>query len=129
MKKPIVILLLALLCGCDDLFEKDISGRSPEILAPADSAVVAPAELMLLWRPMEGADAYRITVVSPDFAHAGQVLADTVVSGCRYIQRGLRPGTCQWSVSAFNFGYDSPAAVRTLIVRDDESTHPIVVPR
>ena len=74
-----LLFLLSLLSGCDDIFEQDIDRARIEVVAPKHDAHIEAGEVTFLWRPLSGARSYRLTVVSPSFARASRVWADTTL--------------------------------------------------
>lgn len=79
--KPICIFLLVflLLSGCEDIFEQDIEDASIEVIAPKNNTRTEAGTVTFLWRPLDGARSYRLTIVSPTFAGASRLVADTTL--------------------------------------------------
>ena len=73
-----------LFAGCDDIFERDLTGCLVRQLAPGDSVTTPVARQLLLWEPLKGATAYRLRIATPDFRCPEACLLDTLVTGCRY---------------------------------------------
>ncbi|MFQ8805411.1 MAG: hypothetical protein ACLR8Y_10235 [Alistipes indistinctus] len=71
--------LLPLLSGCDDIFRAGYRPGRIEVVAPKHDAHIEAGEVTFLWRPLSGACSYRLTVVSPSFARASRVWADTTL--------------------------------------------------
>lgn len=121
--------LCVLLLGCDEIFEQDIENTSITVVAPKHGTHVAAGEMMFLWRPIEGARTYRLTIVSPDFLNASSVWADTLLtvdslhSADRFALI-LDEGVYQWSLSAANGVYQSKESVFTLIVDPRQTSEP-----
>ena len=88
MKKLLPLLFLLLPVGCEVL-EEDISHDRVPVVAPADKVSVAAGTVDFRWAAVEYATGYEFTAVSPSFAAAGRVVADTVIraavsaAGCR----------------------------------------------
>ena len=91
MKKLLPLLFLLLSVGCEVL-EEDISHDRVPVVAPADKVSVAAGTVDFRWAAVEYATGYEFTAVSPSFAAAGRVVADTVIradtlalsaAGCR----------------------------------------------
>lgn len=120
MKKLLPLLALIVAVGCEVL-EEDISRKSVPIVAPADNARVGAGQVAFGWAAVEYAVGYEFTVVSPSFAAAGRIVADTVLYadtldrrlGCRLT---LGEGEYEWSVAGFNGGYRTRTEVRSLTV-------------
>ncbi|MEE1419873.1 hypothetical protein [Alistipes ihumii] len=124
--------LLSLLSGCDDIFEQDIDRARIEVVAPKHDAHIEAGEVTFLWRPLSGARSYRLTVVSPSFARASRVWADTTLCAdslhaADRFSLTLGEGDYQWSLQAFNGVYRSEESVYSLRVdpaAEDESQSP-----
>lgn len=120
MKKLLSLLFLLLPVGCEVL-EEDISHDRVPVVAPADKVSVAAGTVDFRWAAVEYATGYEFTVVSPSFAAAGRVVADTVIRadtlarrfGCRL---SLSAGEYEWCVIGFNGGYKTPREIRSLTV-------------
>lgn len=115
------LLFLLPLWGCDDIFEQDIDRARIEVVAPKHDAHIEAGEVTFLWRPLSGARSYRLTVVSPSFARASRVWADTTlrVDSLHAADRfslTLDEGDYQWSLQAFNGVYRSEESVYSLRV-------------
>ena len=116
MKKLLPLLFLLLSVGCEVL-EEDISHDRVPVVAPADKVSVAAGAVDFRWAAVEYATGYEFTAVSPSFAAAGRVVADTVIRadtlGCRL---SLPAGEYEWCVTGFNGGYKTPGEIRSLTV-------------
>ena len=127
-----LLFLLSLLSGCDDIFEQDIDRARIEVVAPKHDAHIEAGEVTFLWRPLSGARSYRLTVVSPSFARASRVWADTTLRAdslhaADRFSLTLDEGDYQWSLQAFNGVYRSEESVYSLRVdpaAEDESQSP-----
>lgn len=106
MKSKIIRCALLLLCcwGCEDLIEKNLTKQHVRVIAPVDNTKTLPGKVTFLWQPTEGATAYHLTIVSPDFEQATQVICDTVIGTTKYTI-GLNPGNYQWRVLPRNSAY------------------------
>ena len=116
-----LLFLLSLLSGCDDIFEQDIDRARIEVVAPKHDAHIEAGEVTFLWRPLSGARNYRLTVVSPSFARASRVWADTTLRAdslhaADRFSLTLDEGNYQWSLQAFNGVYRSEESVYSLRV-------------
>lgn len=127
MKFLIPMLLLGL-TACE-ILEEDLSCKQVAILGPAAGAEVRAGEVAFRWQRVEGAAGYELIVASPSFA-VGGIVADTVIladtlparhCGCRM---RLGAGKYEWSLAAFNSGYETSAEVRRLTVIPDPAPGP-----
>ncbi|GHV01662.1 hypothetical protein FACS1894159_09810 [Bacteroidia bacterium] len=126
MRKLFLTLAAALLlAACDDIFEKDISRAEVTVTAPANEAQLPEGKVMFRWETVERAQGYHLIVVSPTFAEAVVVVADTLliddsVRVHRSFACTLGQGDYQWSIRAFNSVYGTTESVRTLHVIKEE---------
>lgn len=116
-----LLFLLPPLSGCDDIFEQDLDGARIEVIAPKHDAHIEAGEVIFLWRPIQGARSYRLTIVSPSFARASRVWADTTLRAdslhaADRFSLTLDEGDYQWSLQAFNGVYRSEESVYSLRV-------------
>lgn len=120
--RPAMLLLLLLGVSCD-ILEEDLSGRTARVIAPTDGAALPPGEVTFRWEAVEGASGYALRVVTPSFAEAGRIVADTLLRadtlgaarsyGCRI---RLETGDYEWSVEAFNGAYATQPCIMRLSV-------------
>ena len=120
---PIGIFLSLLLGVSCDILEEDISVHTARVIAPTNGAELPPGEVTFRWEAVEGASGYALRVVTPSFAEAGRIVADTLLAadtlglarsyGCRLT---LEAGRYEWTVAAFNAGYETRSATLQLTV-------------
>lgn len=124
-RKTIFVILAAALAvsyvACDDVFEKDLSKKSVDVIAPADGVTAPAGVVTFLWRATEGADAYHVTVVSPSFGAVSRVAADTLmrndsISVKLSLRLELDQGDYQWSIRALNGAYFTPEQFYSLFI-------------
>ena len=112
--------LLFLMVSCE-IIEEDISGRAVTTIAPADDAEVPAGETLFRWRAVDRATGYELCV-----ATEGRIVADTLLAadtlglarsyGCRLT---LEAGRYEWTVAAFNSGYETSAPALRLTVAEE----------
>lgn len=132
MKQLLSLFVVLLAAGCEVL-EEDISDSKVRIIAPYDHADLAPGSIGFRWFAVEHAAGYEFTLVTPSLAAAERIVADTVIYadtlarhyGCRIT---LPQGTYTWYVRAFNGGYTTPPAMRSLTVMAAETTETPEIP-
>lgn len=113
MKRILTIIALAVcMAACDDIFEKDLTDKEVLIIAPADGQTVGSGEVTFLWRGVEGATSYHITIVGPSFEDAAVVVADATLSdeegsASTSYKCSIGPGRYQWSIKAMNGAYET----------------------
>lgn len=108
MKKKLTCLLLLLLAftACNDFFVKDIADDQVEIVAPKNNVVVNSNEITLVWEALDGAESYRVIVVSPSFSEVLYYACDSITESYK-VDVSLPNGTYEWSVQASNSAYTS----------------------
>lgn len=112
--------LLFLTVSCE-IIEEDISGRAVATIAPADDAEVPAGSVMFRWRAVDRATGYELCV-----ATEGRIVADTLLAadtlglarsyGCRL---RLEAGRYEWTVAAFNSGYETSSPALRLTVAEE----------
>ena len=112
------LLILFLVMGCRDVFEKDISEKEVELIAPADSVETTHTTLTFVWEERDGATGYRLVVVSPSFDRIELYVLDTLVEGNQYTYT-LEPGRYEWGVRPENSAYEGIYRWRVLTVLEN----------
>ena len=118
--------LVALFCGCEDIFEIDLTADKPTLIAPHDNATISSGEVNFAWEALDGATYYHLSVVSPSFESAKYIRVDTLImadslAGSFYKSKHkLEAGDYQWNVRAFNSAYKSDINIYTFKVEGDE---------
>ncbi len=79
MKKLLILPVLCLMYACSDILETKISGKEVSVVAPLDGSEVAEGPVSFLWNTLDGAERYRVTIVSPSFESASIAVRDTVM--------------------------------------------------
>ena len=112
--------LLFLMVSCE-IIEEDISGRAVTTIAPANDAEVPAGSVMFRWRAVDRATGYELCV-----ATEGRIVADTLLAadtlglarsyGCRL---RLEAGRYEWTVAAFNSGYETSSPALRLTVAEE----------
>lgn len=113
LKNYIPLLLIISIVSCTVFTEEDIENSNVKLLVPADSVSSEIQTLNFMWDWIEGASAYNLQIVSPDFMNAENLLLDTIISRNSF-EFTLYPGLFQWRVNALNSGYSSGWTVQTL---------------
>lgn len=101
---PFVLLLLLINCG--EVLEENISNKRINILAPADSALLASDTVTFWWNHIDGATDYEFHLVSPSFSNVNRVWVDTITKE-NLLTFVLAEGSYEWEIRALNTGYVS----------------------
>ena len=128
--KPITLMLsFLLLWGCDDIFEQDIEQAQIEVIAPKHNTHTGAGEVTFLWRPLDGAPSYRLTIVTPTFAGASRLVADTTLQADSLhtpdrFTLALDAGAYEWCLQGANGAYRTKETVCTLTVDPVKAPEP-----
>jgi hypothetical protein len=120
MKKSALFFLLPVLLtlpACEhDFIEDDLSGKLVAVIAPADNDTVQVSAPLFWWNEINGARAYRVQIVYPDFFAPQQLLYDTAVVGDRFFP-ALSPGyTYTWRIRPENGSSEGEWVTRSLTI-------------
>lgn len=103
-KNLLPILLITMVMpwsACDDIIERDLTGRSVTLIAPSDGVVTTASVQTFWWEELDGALSYDLHVVTTGFDSIVQMVLDTTVTATQF-QFTLWPGQFQWRVRAVN---------------------------
>jgi stress-induced morphogen len=117
----LTLITVVAMSACGDIFETDITGKNIAVVAPTDKAEIVEGVVTFRWSALNGAERYRVTVVSPDFEHSNVAIRDTVLyhdSLALSFGFGLElaPADYQWRIQAFSKSYESATDVYDLTV-------------
>jgi hypothetical protein len=121
MKKLIIIGLISILpiwlvqSGCEDFFERDLSGSVIDMAVPSDSATVIGPIVDFWWETVSSCSGYEFQIISLDFNKPVLVLADTAVVS-NSIRLNLPPGVYHWRVRAYNQSSVTSFTLQTLFI-------------
>lgn len=117
----LVITLLFVSIGCSDFIEEDIEEDILVLLGPADGVETETQVLTFWWNYLDGASAYRLQIVSPNFENMVSLELDTLITGNSFLDT-LYPGNFEWRVRAENSAYYTEYTSSSLIILEDENT-------
>lgn len=109
LKLGIGIVAVGLLTSCNAIFEKDITGETPEIYLPSNNDTIYSNQVHFKWVEMEGASFYNLQVVQPSFNNIESFVLDSNINGEEFYQV-LNPGHYQYRLRGENGGYHSEYA-------------------
>ena len=116
LKRSSLALLLFLGVGCSEFFVPDISNNTPLLIIPIDNDTIVNNSIHFKWEEMEGADGYRLQVVSPNFNQISTYPLDSLINGTEFFYT-LDPGTYQYRIRAENSAFESNySEVRTFVI-------------
>ncbi|MFY7669771.1 hypothetical protein ACOSP6_01650 [Tenacibaculum sp. MEBiC06402] len=114
MKKMVLVVFFAtLLSSCEAIFVDNISDDTVEVLAPVNETVMAAGTITFSWKTLEGADAYKVRIATPNFLNATQIVADTLVTKTSFTNI-LEAGEYEWVVYGVNSEYQSLEEIYSL---------------
>ena len=119
-KRWVWIFSCLMVWGCEDFFEKDLSGKQPELIAPADNAETFSGDQLFLWKELPGGKVYRLLIVTPSFENPALCILDTLVNTCLF-SYSLKAGEYAWGIRAENFAWKGDFCIRNLIVLSQSS--------
>ncbi|RED45644.1 fibronectin type III domain-containing protein [Seonamhaeicola aphaedonensis] len=121
----VILSLLGLILSCDDILEDEITDDNIQIVFPLEGNIIEGNVVQFSWRPIEGADNYRIQIIKRN-----QVLeVDSLITQNTF-QYTLNPGTYQWRVRGENFAYQTAftfPVVFSSVASDDLTDQSIVL--
>lgn len=112
--------LAAVVAGCDELTVEDLRGAEVALFSPGDGATSRVQTVAFAWEPVAGATAYELSVVSPDFASVGALVAREVTAETA-VDVTLPAGEFAWRVEAYNSLYAAASDARALVVDLDSA--------
>lgn len=107
--------LVGLLYSCTDIIEEEIDDEEIILLAPADLLRTKVIQHTFWWEEVEGANEYRLQMVSPHFDTIEKLVMDTVVSTNSFPYT-MTPGRYQWRVRGENSNSATPFTTATLYI-------------
>ena len=113
------ILGFCLLSSCNEFFLEDIDDDTVEIFAPVDGTETEIVTPTFWWGKVNGAEGYRLQIVSPSFESAEALLRDTLVDGDKF-EDTLFPGEFEWRVRAENSEFQTEWSYAKLTIVDSE---------
>ncbi len=82
--------------------ENNISGKTVNLLAPAENTVLAEGEVKLSWEALDNANSYILQLATPDFDNTRQLLLDEELNETTNKTLNLSAGSYSWRVRAKN---------------------------
>ncbi|TGV01064.1 fibronectin type III domain-containing protein [Flavivirga rizhaonensis] len=98
----LLLILLFISFGCDDILEEDITDDIVQIISPREGATIEGNTAQFLWQSIEGADGYRVQIIGSNQRQE----VDSLVTVLNFTYN-LDPGDYQWRIKAENFAYET----------------------
>ncbi len=93
--------VFSLFFSCKDIVEHDISDQKINVITPLDNYKSSNYSVNFWWDEIDGAQRYRIQVVSPTFNNLQKLIVDTSTTDLKIILT-LFPGNYQWRIRGEN---------------------------
>lgn len=105
-KLLLIVGLIILTNSCKDFVEEDLSKEMVQMIIPTDNDTIQSNLVHFKWNELDGADNYRIQIVSPSFSNIDTYVLDSLVAGTNYYY-SLNPGNYEFMMRAENSAYES----------------------
>ena len=102
IKLVAIVCLCLVYCSCDEIIDKDISGKKVTLYSPGNNVTITTNTVLFKWNPLDGAAKYRLQVVSPTFGSIASIMVDTIITTNQFSLALNKKGSYQWTVSATN---------------------------
>ena len=105
MKKTVNLLLVILMSisyGCDDVFEEDIENDLVQISSPNEGDTIEGNTVEFIWQALDGADNYRVQVINSNQL----TVLDSLVSSTS-LSATINAGNYNWRIKGENFAYST----------------------
>jgi len=105
VKSSCCILLFGV-TSCKDILEEDIQNQMVTMIIPQADDTLTTNSVHFKWHEMDGADEYRLQVVSPSFSDISSFELDSLISGTEFYY-ALNPGNYEFQIRGENSAYES----------------------
>ncbi|MDD2987148.1 hypothetical protein [Flavobacterium sp.] len=102
LNRILLMALILLAYGCEDILEEDITDDFITLVSPSNKEQIISNVVNFQWQTLKGAKEYRIQVFSENQA----IILDSLVGANRFTFQ-MVPGAFQWRVRGENFAYTS----------------------
>jgi len=119
MKKiKYVLCFLIVFLACEEIIEvEDISNKTVNVLAPADTATLTISTINFSWDTVADAEHYKLQIAEPNFEMANQIVLDTTVTVTNFSQT-LEFGDYEWRIRAENSGYQTTYSTQSFTIEE-----------
>lgn len=105
-----------ILISCSEFFVPDISDHIPILIIPGQQDTIVNNSIHFKWTEMEGADSYKLEVVSPSFASISEFPLDSAIEGTEFFYT-LDPGVYEYRIKAINSAFESEySEIRSFVI-------------
>ena len=121
MKKAgFVLFIIVFAIGCAKWVSIDISEDSIVLISPVENQADSLQSKTFVWEELEGAEKYRLQIVSSDFDNISYYALDSLVSGTSF-STSLIPNEYEWRVRGENNDFNSNWSTRKLAILNSTS--------
>jgi len=113
IRKSLLFFTAIAIVGCKTFLEQDISNQTIVLLSPLKGTETEIASQTFWWEKVDGANNYRLQIVSPSFDLTEVLILDTLVATDKFTVN-LYPSVLEWRVRAENSVYQTNWAVNKL---------------
>ncbi len=106
LKCSFCLIAVITLNSCRDVFEKRLAGDEVTVIIPNDQDTLYSNTVHFKWEELDGADSYRLQIVSPEFSNIQTFNIDSLIEGDE-IKIVLAPGQYQFKLRGENSAYES----------------------
>lgn len=121
LRCSLLITVVLLQSSCKDVFEEKLDGKIVTTILPTGNDTLYSNQVDFKWEEMEGADAYRLQIVSASFSDLQIFHLDSSIQGASF-QVILNPGHYEYRIrgenSAYESDYSKPLAIYIDSVND-----------
>jgi hypothetical protein len=106
---------IALSACTKDFVNKELKGKSLNILSPLNGYVSSSGTITFWWDVLDGADSYNIQVVKPSFAAIQSIVVDTTTTKNK-LTYSLLPGNYEWRIKGINSSGSSQYSIYSFTI-------------
>lgn len=107
------------IAACSDLFEKDLEPESVVLTTPMDMDTLENYTVNFWWQELEGADNYRVQIVSGSFSLPNALIFDSI-SEANVFDLTLSPGEYEWRVKGINGSSETDYTTFSFFINQNE---------
>lgn len=122
------VLSFFVVTACRDVAVSNLEKKEVTVLAPPDNYSSTNSTVTFWWEELDGADDYRLQIVSTTFSNIQQLVADTLTKSNKF-SISISPGEYQWRVRAENNSSETDFVVRSFKIdsTNDLATQTVIL--
>lgn len=103
IKTSLIVIAIAFI-SCDEIFEKDISAISVNVISPGQNWSLNDSLVLFWWDTISGVNQYKLQIVKPNYNEPQEIMLDTLMMNNK-ISVSLDTGNYQFKVVGSNYSY------------------------